>query len=454
MTITHLVPLSPPWAIAVTNRGPAGVGATIAVDPDVIVLAPNEQGEVENIGNATHAIFKFSLPKGGTGDVGPAPSLDIGTVTTVPNGNAADAEIVGGDGDYELNLTIPAGPAGPPPTLDIGDVESGVTADADITGSDGDYELSLVLPIGPPPVLLPGTVTAVDNGDPLVMTLTETGPGEYTLDIEVPEGPQGVPGSMSPGDAVTLLTMATARMLGRTTAGTGIVQELTAANVRSFINVADGANVTAAADFANDNRLLRSDGTAKGTKASAVAIDDSAGVTGVVTLDIGNADTTLSRSSAGRLAVEGKAVAHKEEIALKAASGIPASGASVVINNLDCDELELTIEGVSHNSGSNQSFNLQLSTDNGGSFPLTIPMSDLGAASGLFSGLVIIQGLREGRILAHRPILAAGAADLTTVRTVAMTAYFVNAGGQVNAVRFLPTGGSLDAGTVTPSFRG
>lgn len=280
MTITRLVPLSPPWAIAVTNRGPAGVGTTIAVDPDVTVLAPNEPGEVENIGNATHAIFKFSLPKGETGDVGPAPSLDIGTVTTVPNGNAADAEITGGDGDYELNLTIPAGPTGPPPTLDIGDVESGVTADAEITGSDGEYELNLTLPIGPPPVLLPGTVTAVDNGDPLVMTLTETGPGEYTLDIEVPEGPQGVPGSMSPGDAVTLLTMATARMLGRTTAGTGIVQEMTAADVRSFINVADGANVTAAADFANDKRLLRSDGTAKGTQASGVTLSDANVISG------------------------------------------------------------------------------------------------------------------------------------------------------------------------------
>ena len=288
MTITRLVPLSPPWAIAVTNRGPAGVGATIAVDPDVIVLAPNEPGEVENIGNATHAIFKFSLPKGGTGDVGPAPSLDIGTVTTVPNGNAADAEIVGGDGDYELNLTIPAGPTGPPPTLDLGDVESGVTADAEITGSDGEYELNLTLPIGPPPVLLPGTVTAVDNGDPLVMTLTETGPGEYTLDIEVPEGPQGVPGSMSPGDAVTLLNMATARMLGRTTAGTGVIEELTAANVRSFINVADGANVTAAADFANDKRLLRSDGTAKGTQASGVSLNDTADLFGLNSVTSGN----------------------------------------------------------------------------------------------------------------------------------------------------------------------
>lgn len=198
MTITRLVPLSPPWAIAVTNRGPAGVGATIAVDPDVIVLAPNEPGEVENIGNATHAIFKFSLPKGGTGDVGPAPSLDIGTVTTVPNGNAADAEITGGDGDYELNLTIPAGPTGPPPTLDIGDVESGVTADAEITGSDGEYELNLTLPIGPAPVMTGGTATPVPNGSPISITVNPTGPGTYEVDIEVPAGPTGLTGPMNP----------------------------------------------------------------------------------------------------------------------------------------------------------------------------------------------------------------------------------------------------------------
>lgn len=37
------------------------------------------------------------------------------------------------------------------------------------------------------------------------------------------------------------LTMATARLLGRTTAGTGAVEELTAAGVRSFLNVEDGA---------------------------------------------------------------------------------------------------------------------------------------------------------------------------------------------------------------------
>lgn len=46
-------------------------------------------------------------------------------------------------------------------------------------------------------------------------------------------------------DAVTyakMQNMTTARMLGRTTAGTGIIEELTAATVRTFLNVSDGAN--------------------------------------------------------------------------------------------------------------------------------------------------------------------------------------------------------------------
>lgn len=57
---------------------------------------------------------------------------------------------------------------------------------------------------------------------------------------------------------------------------------------------------------ATDNRVLRADGTGGATvQNSAVGIDDSGNVTGVGTLDIGAADTTLSRVSAGVLAVEG-----------------------------------------------------------------------------------------------------------------------------------------------------
>lgn len=60
---------------------------------------------------------------------------------------------------------------------------------------------------------------------------------------------------------------------------------------------------------ASDNRVLRADGTGGGTlQSSAVTIDDSGNVTGAGSVDVGNADTTLSRSSAGVLAVEGAVV--------------------------------------------------------------------------------------------------------------------------------------------------
>ncbi len=87
------------------------------------------------------------------------------------------------------------------------------------------------------------------------------------------------------------LLMATARILGRVTAATGAVEELTDAQVRTFINVADGAtantgDVTAASSFGTDNRIVRSDGTGKGVQASNISVDDdgkiaftSAGVT-------------------------------------------------------------------------------------------------------------------------------------------------------------------------------
>lgn len=44
---------------------------------------------------------------------------------------------------------------------------------------------------------------------------------------------------------------------------------------------AGGGDVTAAANFTNDNRIIRSDGTLKGVQASAITVDDSGNITGV-----------------------------------------------------------------------------------------------------------------------------------------------------------------------------
>lgn len=55
---------------------------------------------------------------------------------------------------------------------------------------------------------------------------------------------------------------------------------------------AGGGDVSAAANFATDNRVIRSDGTLKGVQASGVTIDDSDNVTGVVALTTTGAVTT------------------------------------------------------------------------------------------------------------------------------------------------------------------
>lgn len=73
-------------------------------------------------------------------------------------------------------------------------------------------------------------------------------------------------------------------------------------------------DVTAASTFGTDNRLVRSDGTGKGVQSSAVTVDDSANMSGIAalsptTIELGHAsDTTLARSSAGNVSVEGNVI--------------------------------------------------------------------------------------------------------------------------------------------------
>lgn len=57
---------------------------------------------------------------------------------------------------------------------------------------------------------------------------------------------------------------------------------------------------------ATDNAIIRADGTGGATvQNSAVSVDDTGNITGAGTIDVGNSDTTLSRSAAGIIAVEG-----------------------------------------------------------------------------------------------------------------------------------------------------
>ena len=117
------------------------------------------------------------------------------------------------------------------------------------------------------------------------------------------------------------LTMATSRVLGRITAGTGAAEELTAAQVKALLDLEIGTDVQAwsthidavAALAKTDGNIIVGDGTTFVAESGATArtslgvgTGDSPQFTGV---NVGHAtDTTITRVGAGVIAVEGDTV--------------------------------------------------------------------------------------------------------------------------------------------------
>ena len=137
----------------------------------------------------------------------------------------------------------------------------------------------------------------------------------------------------------------------------------------------------------------------------------------------------------------------------KAGAGISASGASVSVTGLDCDDLLVTLDNVSHNSGSTQAFNVLISTNGGSTYPHTISMTTAVNASAAVSEMILLSGLREGRIVGSR-VIGTNTGGLSTLLTSGnMIGVRGVLGGQVNAVRVAPAGGSFDGGTIYVSQR-
>ena len=130
----------------------------------------------------------------GVGATGPAPTLTMGTVTSLSPGATPTASFSGSGGSYTLNLGIPQGTAGTngsngtSPTLAIGTVTSlsaGATPTASFSVSGTTYTLSLGIPAGSngtngsngsTPTLAAGTVTALAAGATPTITIGGTPP--------------------------------------------------------------------------------------------------------------------------------------------------------------------------------------------------------------------------------------------------------------------------------------
>jgi len=164
--------------------------------------------------------------RGPQGDLGPANTLTIGTVTTGEAGAEASAEITGEAPNQTLNLTIPrgdvgetgetgatgeAGDAGPANTLTIGTVTTGgagTQASVEITGAAPNQTLNLTIPrgdmgepgdpgqsgdAGPANTLTIGTVTTGGAGTQASAEITGEAPNQ-TLNLTIPRGDVGETG--------------------------------------------------------------------------------------------------------------------------------------------------------------------------------------------------------------------------------------------------------------------
>ena len=192
-----------------TVGGGNGQAATIQAGT-VTTIDATQTATVTNAGSAYAAKFNFSLPRGYTGPAGPVSSLKIGTVVT---GSDAAATITGTAPTQTLNLVLPQGATGvqgpqgvqgnvgPANSLTVGSVTTtaATTAAVSITGNAPSQQISFVIPQGPKgpqgdggpyTTVQAGTVTTGAAGSSAKIDTVTSG-GTVTLNFTIPRGVDG-----------------------------------------------------------------------------------------------------------------------------------------------------------------------------------------------------------------------------------------------------------------------
>lgn len=139
----------------------------------------------------------FAVPR--DGDPGPKNTLNIGTVTTVPNGSNAEASITGDSPNQLLNLSIPAGKDAVNLSIGIGVVTTlpaGSQATASLSGTYPNLLLNVGIPAGDagksasPTQFGIGTVSLAPYGSQPSVSITGNAPNQ-TLSFVIPAGKDG-----------------------------------------------------------------------------------------------------------------------------------------------------------------------------------------------------------------------------------------------------------------------
>ena len=232
---------------AIGGVGPPGPANSLAIGT-VTTGAAGSSAEATITGSAPDQTLNLTIPRGNTGDQGDAGTLTVGTVTTGAPGSSVVITNTGTASAAVLNITIPRGDVGAtgdkgwsPVLAVVIDGVRRVLQVADWAGGQGAKPTAgqylgasgLVSDIASAVDIrgaqgLSGSVTDGDKGDVVVSDSGTT----WTLDAGA------VSTSKLADDAVSFAKMqnvATARILGRATASSGDVEELTAAQAAALL---------------------------------------------------------------------------------------------------------------------------------------------------------------------------------------------------------------------------
>ncbi len=326
-----------------------GSGATWTIDNSVVTFA-----KMQNI-PTSRLLGRYSASTGDIQEIQLGTNVSfVGDTLTVasypPSGAAGDVQFADGLGGFASNPTF---------NYDTGTDTFNVKIIATDTLTVGG---SLVAVVGENLSSFTNDVGYITGNQSITLSGDVSGTGSTSISVTIGN------------DKVTFAKMqniATSRILGRTTAGTGDIEELPiGAGIATFLATPSSANLASAVTdetgsgalvFANSPTLVTpalgtpSSGTltnCTGLPVSGITSSTSTAL-GVGSLELGNAsDTTLSRSAAGVLAVEGvviPSISSTNTLTNKRITkrvGTTTSSATPTINTDNVDYYSLTAQTV------------------------------------------------------------------------------------------------------------